>query len=76
MSFCFAPSPGRKPTARGTVLFLGQFFDAAHEIEILLEVLSLKARGETPVIVLGEIFVQPSPCAETVNHSCLICEFL
>src|SRR5258708_35882035 len=48
--------PGQREL-RGFAAFLpGDFLDAAHEVEILLKVLALKARRISAVVVLREIY--------------------
>ena len=48
--------PGQRKL-RGLAAFLaGDFFDAAHQVQILLEVFALEARGLAAVVVGGEVF--------------------
>ena len=54
VSLCQDPSQGE--LRRLAAFFFGEFFDFADQVEILLEVLSLKARRVAAVVVGGEIF--------------------
>jgi len=47
--------PGEGELGGGAVFFFGDLFDAMHEVEILLEIFSLKTRSVAAVVVSGEI---------------------
>jgi len=54
--FTLRQHPTPMPTATACISSPRDFFHAAHEVKIFLEILPLKTRRETPVIVSGQVF--------------------
>src|SRR3989442_7479194 len=48
--------PSKRKLRGLAFLFGGDLFHAAHQLEVLLEVLSLETRGESPVVVRRQVF--------------------